>query len=188
MKQRRKSTSSAGVSLANQFRRRVNGKLKPICDGSGQSLPVSSVYYDPDTFLWKTSQDSSLKGWGSSLAVFPRSGTMRNGIVCRRQPSVPPTFAIESSSLPTPSARPYGRNRSASAGAAIRPSLGQMAKTGMWPTPQAHDAAKGDAKRVGRYGTKHGGRNLNDEVGGQLNPAWVEWLMGFPLGFTDLED
>jgi hypothetical protein len=23
---------------------------------------------------------------------------------------------------------------------------------------------------------------------GQLNPAWVEWLMGFPSGFTDLED
>jgi hypothetical protein len=24
--------------------------------------------------------------------------------------------------------------------------------------------------------------------GGQLNPTWVEWLMGFPLGWTDLED
>jgi hypothetical protein len=23
--------------------------------------------------------------------------------------------------------------------------------------------------------------------GGQLNPTWVEWLMGFPLGHTDLE-
>ena len=28
--------------------------------------------------------------------------------------------------------------------------------------------------------------NLNDTVGGQLNPTWVEWLMGFPLGWTDL--
>jgi len=25
-------------------------------------------------------------------------------------------------------------------------------------------------------------------AGGQLNPTWVEWLMGFPTGFTDLED
>jgi hypothetical protein len=24
------------------------------------------------------------------------------------------------------------------------------------------------------------------QVGGSLNPTWVEWLMGFPLGFTDL--
>ena len=34
-----------------------------------------------------------------------------------------------------------------------------------WTTPQAHDS-KGtpDAKRVGRHGTKHGGRNLPDDV------------------------
>ena len=24
-------------------------------------------------------------------------------------------------------------------------------------------------------------------VRGQLNPTWVEWLMGFPLGWTDLK-
>jgi DNA (cytosine-5)-methyltransferase 1 len=24
--------------------------------------------------------------------------------------------------------------------------------------------------------------------GGKLNPTWVEWLMGFPTGWTDLED
>ena len=25
-------------------------------------------------------------------------------------------------------------------------------------------------------------------IGGQLNPNWVEWLMGFPVGWTDLKD
>jgi len=30
--------------------------------------------------------------------------------------------------------------------------------------------------------------NLTDQIGGQLNPVWVEWLMGYPLGWTDLED
>lgn len=29
-------------------------------------------------------------------------------------------------------------------------------------------------------------RNLNDQIGGQLNPTWVEWLMGFPIGWTEL--
>lgn len=114
----------------------------------------------------------------------------------------------------------------------------------IWPTPQKHDSHPGHAERVGRYGTKHGGRNLNDDVqlcptptihgnynrkgasatsgdglatwatacsrdyrspgrsrlertggkqgeclsqqvGGQLNPAWVEWLMGWPIAWTE---
>lgn len=34
-----------------------------------------------------------------------------------------------------------------------------------WPTPQAHDCqGPGNPARVGRFGTKHGGRNLNDEA------------------------
>ena len=35
----------------------------------------------------------------------------------------------------------------------------------------------------------HGGNNcrsLRTDVAGQLNPMWVEWLMGFPQGWTDL--
>ena len=28
---------------------------------------------------------------------------------------------------------------------------------------------------------------LADQVGGSLNPTWVEWLMGWPLGWTDLK-
>jgi DNA (cytosine-5)-methyltransferase 1 len=64
----------------------------------------------------------------------------------------------------------------------------------LWPMPLAHDATRGYGSRVGRFGSKHGGRNLNDEVaacaqgtgGGNLSPMWVEWLMGFPIGWTDL--
>jgi hypothetical protein len=50
----------------------------------------------------------------------------------------------------------------------------------LWPTPRAFmhkDSA-----------TDRGKSNLGEVVGGQLNPMWVEWLMGFPLGWTDLED
>ena len=28
----------------------------------------------------------------------------------------------------------------------------------------------------------------NQETTGSLNPNWVEWLMGFPIGWTDLKD
>ena len=28
---------------------------------------------------------------------------------------------------------------------------------------------------------------LVEQNGGRLNPTWVEWLMGWPLGWTDLK-
>ena len=54
-----------------------------------------------------------------------------------------------------------------------------LARTkGLWTTPCAADAQG-----------SHGGNNhrsLRTDVAGQLNPTWVEWLMGFPPGWTDL--
>lgn len=32
------------------------------------------------------------------------------------------------------------------------------------------------------------GEDLAARIGGQLNPTWVEWLMGYPLEWTDLKD
>tara|TARA_R100000655_G_scaffold86530_1_gene126570 strand:+ start:165 stop:869 length:705 start_codon:yes stop_codon:yes gene_type:complete len=66
----------------------------------------------------------------------------------------------------------------------------------MWPTPMAHEARLGYQDRSrGKKGTQEslttkvinnlGGRK---SVSGQLNPAWVEWLMGFPIGWTELKD
>jgi hypothetical protein len=31
-------------------------------------------------------------------------------------------------------------------------------------------------------------RSMSAGNGGQLNPTWVEWLMGYPFGWTDCED
>lgn len=53
----------------------------------------------------------------------------------------------------------------------------------MLATPCARDYRTGQRKR---YENKARANNLNDQIGGQLNPMWVEWLMGFPLGWTDL--
>lgn len=65
-----------------------------------------------------------------------------------------------------------------SSGCRIRP--GSRAKPGtsltdatvrQWPSPQAHDAVPGQAKRVGRFGTRHGGRNLNDTAAAWRTPT-----------------
>jgi hypothetical protein len=49
------------------------------------------------------------------------------------------------------------------------------------PTPMAQDASNNGALSQMERNTKP----LNAEVGGPLNPEWVEWLMGFPVGWTD---
>jgi len=51
----------------------------------------------------------------------------------------------------------------------------------MWPTPVQDDVHF----RKQKY--NQGGTALSTKVGGQLNPQWVEWLMGYPEGWTDLE-
>jgi len=33
-----------------------------------------------------------------------------------------------------------------------------------------------------------GKSNLGEVVGGTLNPTWVEWLIGYKAGYTDLKD
>jgi hypothetical protein len=51
----------------------------------------------------------------------------------------------------------------------------------MWPTPTVQDSKNNGAPSQMHRNTKP----LNAEVGGKLNPTWVEWLMGWPLGWTD---
>jgi hypothetical protein len=51
-------------------------------------------------------------------------------------------------------------------------------------TPQARDSRTGSTER---WDNPERSRNLNDQIGGQLNPTWVEWLMGWPIGWTDLK-
>ena len=61
-----------------------------------------------------------------------------------------------------------------------------------WPTPTCHDGTQVDPPSHwdGRRSTPCLGVLVNEEAGtrgGQLNPTWVEWLMGWPLGWTDLK-
>jgi hypothetical protein len=87
---------------------------------------------------------------------------------------------------PTPAARDW-RSGKASPETMARNSRPLNEAVVSWPTPQARDHRTGEAHRVGDP-ARHGGWNLNDWVGGQLNPTWVEWLMGYPPGWTDCGD
>lgn len=61
------------------------------------------------------------------------------------------------------------------------------AQVKLWPTPTANEDAAG---RPGANMQKMLGNHpeiRQDPDGGQLNPTWVEWLMGWIPGFTSLE-
>ena len=64
----------------------------------------------------------------------------------------------------------------------------------VFPTPVAGKMAGGSAARQRMKELRDQGALTQDEYlgmtagnGGRLNPTWVEWLMGFPIGWTDLE-
>lgn len=63
-------------------------------------------------------------------------------------------------------------------------------KDAMWPTPRGCDGEKGIRTPEGaareRIRRKNG-QDLPTVAGGQLNPQFVEWLMGYPIDHTDLE-
>ena len=64
--------------------------------------------------------------------------------------------------------------------------------TGLIPTPRAHEYARAKPSRyVGGGGTyRHQLMELLEATPrgsiGPTNPAWIEWLMGYPIGWTEL--
>jgi len=54
----------------------------------------------------------------------------------------------------------------------------------LWPTPTVQDSKNNGSKSQQERHMKP----LNAEVRGALNPEWVEWLMGFPAGWTNLKE
>ncbi len=56
-----------------------------------------------------------------------------------------------------------------------------LARCNLWPTPTARDRVRSPEFREGRT------LSPRELTGGLLNPEWVEWLMGYPIGWTELD-
>ena len=56
----------------------------------------------------------------------------------------------------------------------------------MWPTPRANKPEGYSSERF-RPTLAQEVTGQPKPLHGQLNPMWVEWLMGYPIGWTDLE-
>lgn len=155
----------------------------------GESFIGSFAWFDRDSFLWKTRQRCLGGEWEEWLETWPVAGTTRSGIACHVPPSVPFISGIGSFFWPTPTAnarRSGGIDRwgGSNARKALMKRLAAMENDSpgrMFTTPTADDT--GHRKKP----YSQGGEALSFQIGGPVNPAWEEWLMGFPIGWTDVE-
>ena len=91
------------------------------------------------------------------------------------------TNAIDSGLWPTPTVKGnYNR-----AGLSAKSGDGLATAVAKFPTPCSTDW-KGSSKPGQRPGQLTDPDVGASPAGGGLNPTWVEWLMGWPLGWTDL--
>jgi len=159
----------------------------------GEKWHASFAKYSPDLSLWKTPQCSLLGDSEEFLETWPQWGLMRDG-ECWEQRTLEQTirgteFGL-SEKLPTPQARDW-KGSSGRSIKGLEHDLPTHAK--MWPTPQASDNRdRGNMSNPSIQRRVAIGKQimLSQSVhptSGQLNPTWVEWLMGWPLGWTDLK-
>jgi hypothetical protein len=191
------STLSAGDSPARTSAQPARAQG---CQESDRAFSSSScesfATWNPDTCSWRTSQLCLDGGWIPYSESWPRSGLMQSGIASRLPVLVHRTAGTGSSSSdtaprlwPTPTVQDAGKatkkwreNHQNNLTAAV------FNPHRLWPTPTATDH-----KGSGQTGTMRdrldyaAERPQGERISGQLNPQWVEWLMGFPAAWTDLE-
>lgn len=100
-----------------------------------------------------------------------------------------PGLEIMAQTWPTPKASDWNKRGNVSA----HPRNGLTGAVMNFPTPTASDATKWSNQSLAERQAKGQQVRLNTAVspqggnGGRLNPDWVEWLMGWPIGWTDLK-
>ena len=190
-------TSSAAGSHASRGPLPGSSEAQRMTVTSGRSwLPLLKTY-GLNGSLGKMCEALLTSRWASNAAflTWKASDTAPSHLLFQLAPSMPRTDATGFGLWPTPTgqdniqvrgeSKTVGTKRGTTLGGAVR----------MWPTPAAHEARLGYQDRTsGKKGTQKSlTTEVIDDMGGrqattgQLNPQWVEWLMGFPIGHTDLK-
>lgn len=171
---------------------------------SGEKWPESFAKYDHATRLWRTRQFSLLGGLTEYSETWPKWGSMRNGECLERPMSERPTCESESGLWPTPTCggggqtlpegtTPTGKTPEGRKQTVCLERYVQQVERKVWPTPTVAMAIGSPGGALTR---KTGKSRENDRLdyavegdakNGRLNPTWVEWVMGWPLGWTELQ-
>lgn len=187
-------TSLLAVSLARtsarlELERAWTESEAGLCLNTSASLASA----DLDSSSWKTYQLSLFGGSTAFSWDSMRWGMMRDGRLFQPQRWEPTTCENESGYWPTPTAREWKNSIGSPTG---RHTETLAHRAAMWPTPTANDCKPASSTEV--MGFRQSDRRTTvirlraaatepHQIGGPLNPTWVEWLMGWPIGSTVCE-
>jgi hypothetical protein len=199
-------TEDRGEALLMSYRAAFPVKTSPLPTSTGTDSTGSGqgcgerwrgwlAKYDHASSSWRTAQCSLLSEEPESLEILPRSGMTRDGLLWEQPMSVRPTNGTGSGLWPTPNARDW-KDSGPKQGNRKSPNLGTAVH---WPTPATRDYKGANGFEATQRKISEGKRaqmgqlpnavqqELGRPIGGTLNPSWVEWLMGWPPGWTDLK-
>ena len=192
------SICSQGDFLANLSASPGSDSARKMTVRSGLRCSELLTAQTPVGSLVRTLLESSR--WNSTISylTWKASATPRGRLLFRLVPSMPDIEETGFGLWPTPTSRDHkdaGKNLLDSQirqnGHDRKDKLGYAAK--MWPTPGAEDVRdRGNLSMPCIQRRKEMGKQLNlsmvaDPHSGSLNPNWVEWLMGYPIGHTACE-
>ena len=168
----------------------------------GGSSTVLSTSYDPVSSSWKTSQQSLFEDFQQSLEALPKSGMTVSGRLYLLNNAEHPTLDVGGSALPTPTVNTSKSNPSTPSAWNRKSSLNVEVVKMFLPTPSCHEVKQGPnlASQWNRWEKHKIGSMVGIQVcrqmniskeeaigqGFQLHPHFVEEMMGFPIGWTDL--
>jgi hypothetical protein len=176
----------------------------------GEKWHGSFTKYDPDSSLWRTHQCSLLGDLEPYSETWPRWGLMRDGecweqqmLALRISETESGFVPNEQANWPTPTAS-QGRSQGMILQMRKLVDQGELSieeaeqmiggsltppRLQPWPTPRTKGMCGGSGswELLKKNTTIEEARQMGAGNGGKLNPMWVEWLMGWPLGWTDLK-
>ena len=152
------------------------------------------VKYDRVACGWKTHRCLWTEALPWSSVTSPKWGMMRDGVLWERTTPEPRTSGIGVGWWPTPRAGNPGSRPNGKGGKILAEGveIAEGLRVRNWPTPTAcMSKGSSEASLFRKDGASRESDRLDHAImainGGQLNPNWVEWLMGWPLGWTSME-
>ena len=183
-------TSSAADSHASLGVSPGSSEAQKMTAISGRSWLPLLKGYGLGGSLGKMCEALLMNRWASSAAflTWKASDTAPSHLLFQLAPSMPRTDETGSGLWATPMSSHRGGRSKASIEKGGGITLQQQVK--LWPTPTTRDHK--DTGNSIMDGTVPVNGLLGRAVSpsrehGSLNPMWVEWLMGFPTGWTDLK-